>query len=57
MIAKTAKNNGERAQVIIAFMSGDGGIMRAIELLEKLSVDLNKIQFVAMPFGSGNDMS
>ena len=37
-------------------MGGDGGIMRAIQVLEPL-VDINKIVFVALPFGSGNDMA
>ena len=37
-------------------MGGDGGIMRLIQVLEPL-IDLGKIAFVALPFGSGNDMA
>jgi len=37
-------------------MGGDGGIMRAIQVLEPL-VDIGKLIFVALPFGSGNDMA
>lgn len=37
-------------------MGGDGGIMRAIQVLEPL-VNIGYIDFVALPFGSGNDMA
>jgi hypothetical protein len=40
----------------VALMGGDGGIMRAIQVLEPL-VDIGKLVFVALPFGSGNDMA
>ena len=40
----------------MALMGGDGGIMRCIQVLEPL-VDIGKINFVALPFGSGNDMA
>ena len=42
--------------MIVALMGGDGGIMRCIQVLEPL-VDIGKVKFVALPFGSGNDMA
>lgn len=56
MIQKTVNSYYGRAQIIIVLMGGDGGIMRAIQVLEKL-VDIGKLVFVALPFGSGNDMA
>lgn len=37
-------------------MGGDGGIMHCIKVLEPL-VDIGLVYFVALPFGSGNDMA
>lgn len=56
LIRNTTMNYSKTAKVIVALMGGDGSIMRAIEILQP-QVDIGQIQFVAMPFGSGNDMA
>ena len=56
MIQKTVESFAERATVVVALMGGDGGIMRLIQVLEPL-IDIGKVKFVALPFGSGNDMA
>ena len=56
MIQKTVNSFGSKAEIIVALMGGDGGIMRCIQVLEPL-VDIGKLKFVALPFGSGNDMA
>jgi diacylglycerol kinase family enzyme len=37
-------------------MGGDGGLTNAIRALKNVT-SLNKLQFVSLPFGSGNDTS
>ena len=37
-------------------MGGDGGLTHSVQAVYKL-VDINKVQFVTLPFGSGNDTS
>ena len=56
MIQKTVAEYSETATIVVALMGGDGGIMRAIQVLEPMT-DIGKIVFVALPFGSGNDMA
>jgi len=56
MIAKTVESFSQRATIVVALMGGDGGIMRAIQVLEPIC-DISKVVFVALPFGSGNDMA
>mmetsp|Transcript_953 Transcript_953/g.1485 ORF Transcript_953/g.1485 Transcript_953/m.1485 type:complete len:121 (-) Transcript_953:1231-1593(-) len=56
MIAKTVESFSQRATIVVALMGGDGGIMRAIQVLEPIC-DIGKVVFVALPFGSGNDMA
>jgi diacylglycerol kinase family enzyme len=42
--------------VIIVLMGGDGGLMMSLAQLGK-TIDLQKLIFVSLPFGSGNDMA
>jgi diacylglycerol kinase family enzyme len=37
-------------------MGGDGGLMMALQAIQQV-VDLQKLVFVSLPFGSGNDMA
>ena len=56
MIQKTVQSYSGRAEIVVALMGGDGGIMRLIQVLEPL-IDIANVNFVALPFGSGNDMA
>lgn len=56
MIQKTVQSYYGRSTIVVALMGGDGGIMRLIQKLEPL-IDIGHVNFVALPFGSGNDMS
>ena len=55
-IKKTFDNFATTAEICIVLMGGDGGLMRAMEDLRPL-VDIAKLTFVPLPFGSGNDMA
>jgi diacylglycerol kinase family enzyme len=37
-------------------MGGDGGLMMSIEQLRQ-SIDIQRLIFISLPFGSGNDMA
>ena len=42
MVQKTLNSFGDRATIVVALMGGDGGIMRAIQVLEPM-LDIGKI--------------
>ena len=56
LIKKTYDSFINEAELCIVLMGGDGGLMRAMEDLKPL-VDIAKLTFVPLPFGSGNDMA
>lgn len=45
-----------QAPVIVVLMGGDGGLMMSIEQL-RADIDISKLIFISLPFGSGNDMA
>ena len=58
LIQKTYKQhkNNKDVKMMVVLMGGDGGLMRAMTDLRPI-VDLRKITFIALPFGSGNDLA
>ena len=58
LIQTTYQNHkaDDSVEIIVVLMGGDGGLMRAMSELRPVA-DLSKIIFVALPFGSGNDLA
>ena len=56
LIQKTYEKFVDEAEICIVLMGGDGGLMRAMEDLRPL-VNIAKLTFVPLPFGSGNDLA
>ena len=56
LINKTYEKFVDEAEICIVLMTGDGGLMRSMEQLKPL-VDIARLTFVPLPFGSGNDLA
>ena len=56
LIQKTYEKFVDDAEICIVLMTGDGGLMRSMEQLKPL-VNISRLTFVPLPFGSGNDLA
>lgn len=45
-----------KIQIVIVLMGGDGGLTRSLaSLISEKGINVDNLQFVTLPFGSGND--
>jgi diacylglycerol kinase family enzyme len=44
-------------KLVVAIAGGDGTFMRVVKEIQDFGIDLDKLQFVQLPFGTSNDIS
>ena len=54
LLKRTAEKVPSDRNIYVVLMGGDGGLMRAMIRLQN-EIDLDRVIFVALPFGTGND--
>ena len=54
LLKRTVEKVPSDRNIYVVLMGGDGGLMRAMIRLQN-EIDLDRVIFVALPFGTGND--